>query len=184
MQKLCAALAIALSACAPATSSPSSSGPVRQTTSVTTGGGGNIDLVSYADDRPSSHVLQATPEQVWAVLPSVYDQLKVKPETVDASARLIGNRRIVANGKIAGSRASDFLECGTSVGGPIADSYQINLSLTTEVALGQAGMSELRTSVQGTATQRGVSGAPVRCATTGRLEQRIANLVRMQLAVR
>lgn len=184
MQKISALLVVLLAACAPATSSTSSAGPVRQTTSVTTGGGANVDLVSYADDRPSSHALQAAPDQVWAILPAVFEQIRIKPETVDPAARLIGNRRIVANGRIAGARASDFLECGSSVSGPIADSYQVNLALTTEVVPAEAGGSELRTSMQATASQRGVSSVPVRCATTGRLESRIAALVRQQLGVR
>jgi hypothetical protein len=111
-------------------------------------------------------------------MPAVFEGLNIPVGTIDQNTRLIGNRRIESrSGRIAGERASSYLNCGnTGIGASIADSYQINLSVLTQVVLVPGGITQLQTSIDAYATQRGVSGAPVRCASTGRLEQRIANL--------
>ena len=160
--------------------------PTRTTTSVTTGGGANLDIAMYADNAASTTTVQAPIERVWAVLPAVYEQLQIPVGTVDPTARAIGNQRLQAkSGRIAGERASSFLTCGsTAFGGPVADTYQVNASLLTSLQPGQAGSTQVQTMLEASATQRGVSGAPVRCATTGQLEQRIATLIQQQLAAR
>ena len=140
----------------------------------------------YADNAASVTTIQAPVERVWAVLPAVYEQLQIPVGTIDPSARVIGNRKLQSkSGRIAGQRASSYLSCGsTAIGGPVADSYQVNGSLITSLQPGQAGSTQVQTSLEASATQRGVSSAPVRCATTGQLEQRIATLIQQQLAAR
>lgn len=183
MRKLCIVGAVVVAACGPATSSMPASGPTQTTTSVTTGGGANLDIKTYNDDRPSASTVQATPERVWAVLPAVFEELKVPVGTVDPNARVIGNRKLVINnGRLAGGRASSYLSCGTNaLGGPIADSYQVNLSLLTQLVPISGGATQVQTSVDGSATQRGVSSAPVRCGSTGRFEQQIAAAIQRHL---
>lgn len=142
-----------------------------------------MDITMHADDRPSSSTVQAPPERVWAVMPAVYQGLKIPIGMIDQNSRVIGNRRIETNsGRIAGARGSLYLSCGnTGIGVPIADSYQINLSVLTQVIPGSGGTTQVQTSIDANATQRGVSSAPVRCASTGRLEQQIAAAIQQHL---
>ncbi|HEU0052310.1 MAG TPA: hypothetical protein VFQ39_03990, partial [Longimicrobium sp.] len=65
------------------------------------------------------------------------------------------------------------LECGTTNAGKLANVYQVRLRLTTTVAAAPGGGSALTTSVVGTARNPGSSSAPVRCTTTGKLEEMI-----------
>ncbi len=178
--------ASAIAACAPTTSSLPSAGPTQTTTSVTTGGGANLDITMHADNRPSSNTVQAAPERVWAVMPAVFEGLKIPVGTLDQNSRVIGNRRIETNsGRIAGGRASMYLNCGnTGLGSPVADSYQVNLSVLTQIVPAPGGSTQVQTSIDANATQRGVSSAPVRCASTGRLEQQIATAVQQHLQSR
>lgn len=175
--------AIALASCGPTTSSLPSSGPTQTTTSVTTGSGANMDITMHGDNRPSSNTISAAPERVWAVMPAVYQGLNIPVGTVDPAARVIGNKRVVTNsGRLAGGRASAYLSCGsTGIGAPIADSYQVNLSVITQLLPAAGGSTQVQTSLDASATQRGVSGAPVRCASTGRLEQQIAAAIQQHL---
>jgi hypothetical protein len=137
----------------------------------------------HADNRPSSNTVQAPPERVWALMPAVYEGLKIPIGTIDQNSRVIGNRRIQTNsGRIAGARASSYLNCGnTGLGVPIADSYQVDLSVLTQIVPAPGGSAQVQTSIDANATQRGVSSAPVRCASTGRLEQQIAAAIQQHL---
>ncbi|MDQ3522790.1 MAG: hypothetical protein M3434_10705 [Gemmatimonadota bacterium] len=119
-------------------------------------------------------------------MPAVYEALKIPVGTIDQNTRVIGNRRIESrSGRIAGERASSYLNCGnTGIGGPIADSYQVNLSVLTQIVPAAGGSTQVQTSIEASATQRGVSSAPVRCASTGRLEQQIATAIQQQLQAR
>jgi hypothetical protein len=119
-------------------------------------------------------------------MPAVYQGLNIPVGTIDQNSRVIGNRRIQTNsGRIAGGRASLHLNCGsTGLGAPIADSYQVDLSVLTQIVPAASGSTQVQTSVDANATQRGVSSAPVRCASTGRLEQQIVAAIQQHLQSR
>jgi hypothetical protein len=178
--------ATALAACGSTTSSGPSTGAGPTTTSVSTGNNANVEFTLHPDNRPSSSTVQAPPERVWAVLPTVYEGLNIPVGTIDPNARLIGNRRVqVRSGRVATGRATTYLNCGnTGLGAPIADSYEVHMSVLTQLVPSDGGTTQVQTSVEGNATQRGVSGAPVRCASSGRLEEQIAAAIRQQLQSR
>jgi hypothetical protein len=145
-----------------------------------------MDIMMYPDNRASSSTIQAAPERVWAVMPNVYQALNIPVGTIDQNTRVIGNRRIESrSGRIAGERASSYLNCGnTGIGASIADSYQVNLSVLTQIVPAPGGTTQVQTSIDANATQRGVSSVPVRCASTGRLELQIAAAIQQQLQSR
>jgi hypothetical protein len=140
----------------------------------------------FPDNRASSNTIQAAPERVWAVMPSVYEALNIPVGTLDRTTRVIGNRRIESrSGRIAGERASSYLNCGnTAIGPSIADSYQVNLSVLTQIVPAPGGTTQVQTFMDASATRHGVSGGPVRCASTGRLELQIAEAIQQQLQSR
>ena len=79
---------------------------------------------------------------------------------------------------LAGNSLSTFLDCGTVVGVPIANTYRIEMSVLTSLQPGTSGGTALHTRVEGKAFDPGSSSRAVPCRTTGRLEQRIAGMVR------
>jgi hypothetical protein len=137
---------------------------------------GHVSLDVQNTVAPSRHNLDESMDSVWSVLPSVYQQIGIEPELVDNGNYLIGHTRFVAR-RLDGNRLSRYVTCGSSVGyADLADSYRVTLSVITRVRRGENLHTLLQTEVAGSAMPRQVSGNSVTCATTGKLEQRIAEL--------
>lgn len=136
------------------------------------------------DDRIVETDVSATPERVWAVLPAVYAALEIPVTTLMADQRLIGTQASRVPRQLAGEPLSRAVSCGTGpLGLPNADTYEVTLLALTDVQpLGSRAL--VRTLVRGGARARGTSDVGVRCASVGRIEQRIGALVRARVAAR
>ncbi|HEV2130478.1 MAG TPA: hypothetical protein VGR27_05225, partial [Longimicrobiaceae bacterium] len=66
-------------------------------------------LSVHRDVRGSRHSISASPEQVWAALPLVYEKLQIPVGSIDTNARRFGNTALVANRTLAGERVSRSL---------------------------------------------------------------------------
>lgn len=173
-------LALVAAGCASSSSAPAPRGPEAIAISIppsdALGGVGSTVVLSVnRDTRGSRHTITASPAQVWAALPIVYEKLQIPVGTVDPTARRFGHPSLVVNRTLAGERVSRSLNCGESgFGPPVADSYQVNVSVLTTLEPTPGGGTRIETQLTGSATARGVSSAPVHCASTGRLEEQIA----------
>jgi len=137
---------------------------------------GNVAVDVLSSVELSRHVVARPVDSVWVVLPAVYEQLEVEPTLLDSGNYRIGNTRFVTR-RIEGNRLSRYLRCGSSVGNSsLADSYRVTMSVLTRVRRDQDGQTLLQSEVTGSAVPRTVSGNAVVCTSTGRLEQRIAEL--------
>jgi hypothetical protein len=172
------ATAALLAGCATGGQAPAET--VRSTVSVSgTDGVATQTIESYADVGGTTHRISATPDKVWAVLPTVYQGLGITVGTSLPDYMTIGNSKLELNRTLGGQPLSSFVSCGYGPNGaPIADSYRVNMAVVTTVVPVAGGAAQVETRVQGTATNRAVSGASVTCATTGRLEGLIAERVK------
>jgi len=137
---------------------------------------GHVSLNVQNTVDPSRHAFNEPVDSVWSVLQDVYEELGIETNIVDERGYQVGNSRFVTR-RIGGDRLSRYLSCGSSVGySNIADSYRVTLSVISRVRLGADRQTMLQTEVTGSAMPRQVSGNSVICTTTGRLEQRIAEL--------
>jgi len=173
---VCAVVSGIMFGCAPAGSGAGTGSPSGPTRILPTVGATEIQI---AEDGPIVRVVASSPEQVWNALPTVYQSVGITGATADPAARVYGNRRLLARGRLGGQQLSRYLNCGrTSAGYPAADVYRIQLSVTTLVRPAASGRSEVQTEVtaSGKSTE-GTSTDPVRCASTGALEARIARLL-------
>ncbi len=125
----------------------------------------------------SSDSVDAAVEQVWSVLPRVYEELGIPLGGIDARSRQLGNAQFQPR-RIGGSRLSRFLDCGSSVGvSSYADTYEVTMSLTTRVKESDDGRAVVQTQLHAVAEPKAVMGDPVFCTSKGTLERRIAELV-------
>ena len=164
-----------LSACASSPSSaPAGAGTPGSISGTETGG----MIRMGQDSRAVSVGLAATPEQVWAVLPGIYQEIGVQTEMRDDALRTIGTRGFTG-GRIAGKRPLEFVRCGNAGSGPSSGGMlRTRLIIVTRVMPASGGKTELVTEVGGTATPvEGTSTGPTMCASTGELEQRIKTMV-------
>lgn len=178
----CSLLAALTAACSPA-STPASPrmappGPGASVTATSTG----IDIRLRNDDQGISSSVDASPERVWAALPEVYRELGIPEGTIDPVERVYGNRRVTLP-RIGGERTSQLVRCGSaSMAGPMSGSqYRTRLSVLTWVQE-EGGKTSVTTQVGASARRlEGTSTEEVACASTGRLEARIAELLAARL---
>lgn len=165
---------VALGACAPASGPPTGGG--RPTTVLTTGGGYDIHIAE--DGAATTDVVAASREAVWSALVASYAELGLEVNHLDSASGQMGLRSVRVPRRVGGERLSTYLDCGTGLSGTIADTYRVTLTMLTGVAPGAGGM-RLTTDIAAQAvSNEGASGAPVRCSTKGRLEERLHAMVR------
>lgn len=149
------------------------SGPPRVLSS-----GGSYDVRVTSNDEASVQVIRATPAQAWDALPRVFEALDVPITHMQEAQHLMGNRDFTASRRLGGDPLERFLNCGSTISGPITSNHTVKLSLLVQVLPSDGGQSQLSTRVEGRATSRqGVSGSVLACGSTGRLEAKVAELL-------
>jgi hypothetical protein len=130
-----------------------------------------------------SHV-QSVPfsvDQVWTILPAVYDSLGIPVRTLDAVKRTIGNAGLAVRRRLKSTPLSRFIDCGSTQLGPNADDYDVRLTLLTEVRAVDGG-STVTTTLEAVARPVNYAQEYSACSSRGVLEQRIIDVVQARLA--
>lgn len=112
-------------------------------------------------------------------LPAAYASVGIsKAAVVDNSGGVytIGVRNLPAHGSIGGTRLSTYIDCGSGAMRIPANSYDVNLSVTTYVTPNGEG-STLHTMVVADARDPATNSPAIHCSSTGKFESRIAALV-------
>lgn len=139
-----------------------------------------FDIRYMEEVSPVEDTVNAIVEEVWNLVPEAYVQVGVPIGGVNPEARLLGNTSFQARGELAGTRLSDLVDCGRTMTGDIANQYDLQFSVLTQVRE-EGGKSVVATLVDATAQPRGVSGNAVACSSTGKLEREIVTRIRSQL---
>jgi hypothetical protein len=105
-----------------------------------------------------------------------YASWGVPLQGADAQQYMIATQPFRAHGTFAGERLSRWIDCGQSITGDIATSYEVTLRFGSLIDTSEAGRSIIRTAVNATAIAPGSGTTPVQCSTRGALEKRIAAL--------
>lgn len=126
--------------------------------------------------------LSASPSAVWAILPLAFQDLGIALSTVDSTQLVMGNTGQRVRRELGDTRLSRYLNCGTSgMGLSIADRYDVRLTVFSSVRAAPTG-SSLLTQVSAAASQPGVAGGAVQCASTGALEDALGRAVQLRLS--
>lgn len=166
-----------LAACAtgPAPDARVAGSLARTPTVVENGGGARLDLETFRDTRALAQSLDHPVDAVFAALPAALDTLGV-PVTMRSDAdRVIGTEALVVRARLAGQSVSRYLDCGRgAAGAELADTYEVTMLVLAQAIPTADGATRLLVRVDGRAKPHAVSGNPISCATTGRLEARLA----------
>lgn len=186
MRRLAATAALVLAAaCATGTAGGGSSTPegdaivVQSTQSIIqTGGANNITVGTGMTNivQAATQRINLTADKVFGALASAYESLGIPVTTMVSKDRMLGNLELKARARIGSLPMRRLLDCGQQLGEPNSDSYQITMSVSSEVKDNGDGSSTLATVVQATGRPVQFSGADVRCTTMGELEKRIAQV--------
>ena len=168
---------LALCACASTGSAPEDSPARRQTMRV----GGRAGATIVAEAVPNVTKVPYTVEEVWRVLPAVYEALEIPTALLDSKAHVISNQGSKLRQRLGKVPLSRFIECGTTQIGPNAETYDVQLSVVTRVDPDSPTGSKIATTVEAAAKPVAFSQEYSRCSSKGELETRIAEMVSQQL---
>ena len=172
---------VALSGCASSKTAQPQTAPIE---TVRVGGGGSATLSVTTVSSVSANVgtVPFSVDRVWSVLPAVYDSLRIPRSEFDAAAHVLGNTGLKLRRRLGAVTLSRLLDCGSTQGGPSADTYEVFLSILTKVQPGpEAGTAILATTVDAQARPVSFAGEYVRCGSKGELELRVLNTVKWEL---
>jgi hypothetical protein len=185
---LCATLPL-LAACA-SKGGPAPNSEVvgaQQSTRVATGITGASTMTvarTNAEDYVRSSSLAAPADRAWPAVAAAYDDLKL-PVTLRVDAqRQIASQGKRFRGSLGGTRLGLLFNCGaSSAGGDAADSYELTIDVATTVRPGaDASQTSVQTIASALAKPVMTSGEPVRCVSTGRLEEKLVQAATKRLA--
>jgi len=133
----------------------------------------------------SRTVLEAPMGEVFAAVRAVYTQLKIPREIADSTNGLLGTLRLRSTYTVAGERLSVYFNCGMGMTGANADSWRLSIALVTFLQPAGEGKTRLGTGAAAQAQDMGgASKDPLPCGSTGLLETRVLELVKMRLTAR
>ena len=169
-------LATATAGCASSSALPEP--PAQQRVQIV-GMAGRLTVNSNSTASKSSIV--APIEQVWRVLPAVFDSLGVAVSTVDQAQHVIGNDALKVRQRLGKAPLSRYLDCGQTQIGPNADSYDVVLTLLVQLKPNGVGSTTLLSTVEATAKPIAYAQSASACSSKGALESRLTTLIQTLL---
>ncbi len=121
-------------------------------------------------------MVDATPANTWKALTAAYDSLGIPLSNTGQGDGVLGNLGFKVRRKLKDAPLSRYLDCGTTQVAPNAESYEITLSIASQVQ-GVAGGTRVVTTVEASGRPIAFAGSQVSCVSTGRLEALIADLI-------
>jgi uncharacterized lipoprotein len=176
MRALVVALSVAaVSACS--SNPPIDSAPAPETIRVS--GTGSVTMTSNATAGVS--IVAAPIARVWRLLPMVYDSVGLHVATLDSARHLIANGDTKLRRQLRGVPLSRYLDCGQTQIGYNADSYEVVLTVKTQLQSDPSGATTVRTLVTAVSKPVAFSQEYSSCSSTGKLESRVSDVIRAKL---
>jgi hypothetical protein len=170
----CALATLAVTACAAA--SPLGSPYQEEHVSLNGVGNGRYDILLTHDRSLSSDTVGVATPQAWKGLVRTYMSFGAPLEGVDGQHYMIATEPFRVHGTFAGESMSKWIDCGQSIMGDRASTYEVTLRLGTLLDTTDVAHPVARTAMIATAVTPGSSTAPIECGSRGLLERRIAAL--------
>ncbi|MBK8248934.1 MAG: hypothetical protein IPK85_16265 [Gemmatimonadetes bacterium] len=127
-------------------------------------------------------VVKAPPGKVFTAATMVMQNLMIPIDVSDSATGMLGAAKLVRSRNLAGQALSRFLECGSNMTGPRADTHRVQMPLLLLMDPGDEGSTRLRIALVGSAQDNsGTSNSPVMCGSTGGLENLLRTAIGKQL---
>lgn len=176
-----AAMAVLVAVAGCATSAPGAPAIPESTIGTVSIEGTGRQILAH-DKIAEKATVAAASNLVWGVLGGVFDQIGIPVTTTDPWTMTVGNPGFQTR-RIDGARMNTYLDCGTNFNGPLANHYQVTMSVITTLAKVDGDHTEVSTVVDGSAMPRSNAGHPVQCTTREKLEALIVKKVEEALGL-
>ena len=175
-------LSLVHAACASRQPAPTpGSGQTQNTTRVVMSDGRNLTIPTVTNTTGSAATVEAPVERAWQLLPAVYQELGIDYTSIDQTRFTIGNPGLRVRGKLGRESLTRYVDCGSGQLGAYAASYDVTLSLVTQLTPAPDNKTAITSVLQAKAKSPIHSTGDIACASTHRLENRIATLLRVKL---
>ena len=121
-------------------------------------------------------IVDGSVANIWRLLEAAYDSVGIPVTSRDPGQGIMGNDSFKVRRRLKNVPLTRYIDCGSTQGGPSAETYDIILAIRTQMQPVDAGM-RVTTSLQASGRHPSISGDYVNCASTGRLEARIGELI-------
>ena len=169
-------LAVVISGCS---STPGSGIAARDQTVRVSDGGSTLRV--QPNDPMAIVSVPYTVDAVWNVMASVFDSLGIAVGTLDPDKHVIGNTELKVHGKLGPVPLSRYIDCGQTQGFPSAETYDVHMSVLTQVTPGKSNTATIATLVEAVARPAQFKGDYTRCETKGEIEARIPKITAARL---
>lgn len=144
---------------------------------------GNYErLELFSEPGVGVRTINVAAEVAWRALGGVYVELGIPVTSTNPQTMQIGNPGYSAR-RVGGDRMNTFVDCGSDLSGPLANQYEITLSISTRLTAKGPEETEVLTTVDAFGEPRAVSGNMVHCGSRGVLELRVAQEVAEALGI-
>ena len=139
------------------------------------------NLQKITAETPGRADLAVPLDKVWELLPAAYASLSIPITVREPANRVIGAERMRTHHYLGDVRLSKLLNCGEIEGTLNADTFDVNLSMLTQLQPNSSGGTTLITRVDAAAKPASTSGQYNSCSSTGELETRLVRYIESQL---
>ena len=162
-------------------SSPGAGRPdVSQTMRISGGGGADIAIGANVTAAANAGNVTAPLAAVWNALPQVFDSLSIPVATIDPAQHLMGNSGFKVRHRLGKTALSRFIDCGEAQAQPSADTYDVQLSVLTELQPSDSGTT-VSTTVDAVGRPVDTSGDYIHCSSKSALEPLIVKALNARL---
>jgi hypothetical protein len=153
-----------------------------RTQDVTVVGAGGSGLRIRQSDGAKVNTIPYPVARVWATLPTVFDSLGIALTDLDQTQHVIGNSGMKLHQTLGKTALGQYIDCGSAQGFPSADSYDIHMSVMTQISAAQNGGTMIGTLVEASGKPMQFPGSYSKCTTKETLENRIISMVVAKLS--
>ncbi|MFI5231566.1 MAG: hypothetical protein ACHQSE_03535 [Gemmatimonadales bacterium] len=165
------------------------SGPVTTVSPMSSGvlptNSGSMDVGATGEVTAISTAVSVPPDSAFKLLRAVYAKLAIPVAQMDSAHRTVGNSGLKARRTLGGLSMQSVVDCGEQIGVPNAETWDIQMDLSSYVTPDGAGGSQVWTRIQALGNDPSVSMRDVTpCSTRGDLEAKIGKAVKALVAAK
>jgi hypothetical protein len=176
-----ALLALGSAGCAGSKSAPDlgPSSPASTSAMMNPTSGIGASVANQNTSAASKAVIAVPIDKAWQALAKAYALIPIPTTEVDAASHRLGNSAFKVRRKLGNIQLRNALDCGGDDSNPNADSYEITLSVRSQMSVDPSGGTMLQSFVEGVGkNQLTNSSNQVPCYSSGAIETRILDLVK------
>jgi hypothetical protein len=139
--------------------------------------------VLRTSDGPISVSFPTSPDSTFRAVVAGYTALGLELTTVDPAGRLVARQGMMFRSRFQGEALSATFDCGVGMFGPRAAEGRILADISTHVVPNRGGVSVSTMIKARLAPNDGNARDPIRCVSTGRIEDQLRREVSLSLGI-